>query len=523
MKKAALYATAAVLIGHTALAADKNVDQMQQLYSKIRNIVNITNNEVRPGGTFFVMLSPGIILDPALHPETDNDDRRILDTLIDRTMEPGWIYRPYEATASDIYARVLYNHAAPVFKLPAETQAELDALNAKFYQVKDGKNERTARFEQYLDYLNKYTTAIDNTRTWFNSHPGKLPSATLVNAEQNARDEFYTLGEGGKLSADLQRLREIGSYDPNTWWAQQIDIYQALTEGVIPAKRFPVNLYYPKYQTWLDKSIGWTGISLSQSDLERTTSDGSTSTGGGLGVSWGMFSINASGSGGNSWKNVDVTYSGMKLDFEVTRVNIYRPWMNTGVFYSDAWCWNTSAPDLTPVSSGGAPSKGQQLNGLMPFLATGILLARNVKVTANWSRDINNEFNSTVAGGGGISFGPFSFGGSHSETHHDTYTHGSASGSGLEFKDPQILGYFVEVLPQAPNPNPNLKFTGCKPASTTADASHSPGLSPVAAISAQLKPIDDIKRELQVDQLVIQQSRLPFLFLQNGPGNAATK
>ena len=515
MKTIVSAAAMAVFVACGAHADDKNVEQMKQLYTKIRNIVNVTDNEVRPGGTYLVLLNPGIILDPNLHPDTNDADRLALNSVIDRTMESGWIYRPYSQLTTDVYARILDFHATPDFKLPVATKAELDALNAKLYRTVDGRRVRTEAYNQYQEYLGAYSTAIDVRKAWVNDHPGQIPPSSLTVAEKNARDDYFTLGDGAVFSRQLQRKHEIEAYDPGFWWGELNDAYQAYTDGgATPAKRLPNNLYYPKYATWLDTARSWTNYTISQSDLERTTSDGSTSTGGGLGASWGLFRISGSGSGTKTWNTVDATYTGMTLSFEMTRVNIYRPWMDTTVFYTDAWCWGMGAPDLTPVSTGGDPSKGQQLSGTMPFLPTGILLARNVDVSAKWSRDISNDFTNAVSGGGGISFGPFSFGGSHSEFHHDTYTHGTSSGSGFKFKEAQIIGFFVEVLPRSPNPNPNLKFSACKPAPTppgpaaaTASAETNFGLLP--EIAAQLRK-PELALDGPADPVFLEQNLLRF-------------
>jgi hypothetical protein len=94
----------------------------------------------------------------------------------------------------------------------------------------------------------------------------------------------------------------------------------------------------------------------------------------------------------------------------------------------------------------------------MPFLITGLLLARNVSLTGSWNADLKTTYDSMTRGGASVGWGPFSFGGSYVSSQHNDYHSAQISGSTITFADPQIIGFFVELLPLSPNPAPTLQF-----------------------------------------------------------------
>jgi hypothetical protein len=65
-----------------------------------------------------------------------------------------------------------------------------------------------------------------------------------------------------------------------------------------------------------------------------------------------------------------------------------------------------------------------------------------------------------------VGWGPFSLGGQSVSSEHTDYHQAQITGSTITFADPQIIGFFVEVLPLSPNPSPTLQFPSgsCTPA-----------------------------------------------------------
>lgn len=440
---------------------DPNVAQMKRLYSKMSEVLTVGNNVIRPNGSFLLLASPGYLLDPTLQPDSNVQDRVLLNALIEKTVEPDWIYRPKSELSSEIYRRILTYHQAPEFKLLPEQKAKLDSYNGEIYRkAANGTAEYTIGWSQYLDTRNQYAIALDNSQTWMNLNPGKLLPAVLSNAQKQAKENYFNLGDGARRSVVYQRKREIEAFDPESWWAELTGFFDNNVDEV-GGRPYPRNLYYPKYSNWIKKTGSWTKVSFNQKDFDQTTVNGSTSSGGGLGFSYGLFSVGGSGSGSSDWNKLDTNVSNISVSFEVLRVNIERPWMDTMVFYSNAWRWGCGAIDQPLLSDGGDPSKGQQLTGLMPLLPTGILIARNLNISMAVSQDVRDTINKQSSGGGGVSFGPFRLGGRTSSSSSSTHVKATATGTGVSFDAPQIIGFFTEVLPRTPNPLPSLVFEKC--------------------------------------------------------------
>lgn len=452
-----------VLIGPAAAQEDANVTQMKRLYSKIADVLTVGNNQVRQGGTFLVLTSPGYLLDPKLNPDGNVQDRVRLNALIEKTMEPDWIYRPKTTLTSEVYRKVLTYHQAPEFSLSADLKKSLTDANAEIY-IKNtrGTLEYTAGWTQYMDLHAAYASVIDETQTWMKSNPGQLLPAVMNNKLKKAKEDYYTLGDGARRSALYQRKREWEAFDPEFWWSELQGFFDGNIDDV-GGRPYPRNLYYPKYSSWINKTAKWTRISFSQKDFQQTTINGSTSSGGGLNVTYGLFSVGGSGSGSSDWKKIDQDVSSLAVAFDVMRVNIERPWMDTMVFYSNAWRWGCglSVTDKPVLSNGGDPSKGQQLSGVMPLLPTGVLIGRNLDISVKASKYLQDTVNSQSSGGGSVSFGPFRLGGRSSSSSSSDYIHATATSTGVTFGDAQIIGFFVEVLPATPNPLPNLTFRKC--------------------------------------------------------------
>jgi hypothetical protein len=159
--------------------------------------------------------------------------------------------------------------------------------------------------------------------------------------------------------------------------------------------------------------------------------------------------------------------SGYTISFEAMRVELDRPWMNDFVLQSRAWRWLNSAPlgtDNQNISDGASAADGKTPKGMMPFLPTALLLARNVTLTGGWSGDLRTTYDSHTSAGGSIGWGPFSFGGRTDSSDSSTYRKANVVGNTITFGSPQIIGYFVEVLPATPNPDSSLNWLAAAPA-----------------------------------------------------------
>ena len=135
--------------------------------------------------------------------------------------------------------------------------------------------------------------------------------------------------------------------------------------------------------------------------------------------------------------------------------------MDESVFESNAWKW-LSAKSYTGrfIASGSDAASGKTppTTDIMPFIPTGLLLARRVSLSGNWGSDLATSFSSHTSGGASLGWGPFSFGGRYQSDDASTYHKATAAGNTLSWNAPQIIGFFVQVLPRDPTPSQCYHF-----------------------------------------------------------------
>ncbi len=452
----------ALASAQAAWADDPNVEIMKKLYTKIGQVVGVGSNDPVVGSSFLVLANPGILIDPTIDMST-MQGRHALAASIDKILLPKWIYGATNDTTLNLYQTVLTYKEPPLYTLTdQEKQMLADARSIIF---KDVRNRVYS--DEYKDYTSTkaaLASAIGDVGTYSRANPNQSIPPTLLNSLQDARDAYNLIGQKNKFIGAMATIQTYEALDPFVWWGNLQNQFDFNTEifNNTPSAKFDL---YPSYSNWLDSTRTWTPFTISQQDLERTTSSSQSSVGGGLSAGFGLWSVGADYSHQEQRTYFQLDLSGYSISMELLRVTIDRPWMTSTVFHSHAWKWLASGPygPKALISDGGDAAHGVSPQGLMPFLPTGLLIARKVSMTGTFSHDLTTTFNSQTSGGASIGWGPFSFGGRTNSSQQNTYTKATAAGNSLEFDTPQILGFFVEVLPKVPDVDPSLKFASDQP------------------------------------------------------------
>ena len=140
---------------------------------------------------------------------------------------------------------------------------------------------------------------------------------------------------------------------------------------------------------------------------------------------------------------------------ELMRVTIDRPWMDETVFESQAWKFLAGTPYYNKLISSGANAPSGIAppdSDVMPFLPTGLLLARRVSLSGGWTHDLQTTFHQHTSSGASVGWGPFSFSGRYESDDASSYTEAHVAGNAITWDAPQIIGFFVQVLPKSPQP-----------------------------------------------------------------------
>jgi len=207
---------------------------------------------------------------------------------------------------------------------------------------------------------------------------------------------------------------------------------------------FLASIFYPRYDSWLDGKRSWSNITITQKDLEQTVESHHTETGGGFSASWGLWSV------GGECNNTTDTHN-EKSNLQDLQINIRRdhgrhcpPVDGFARFLKiPTWRWLYGSPVYkTLISDGADATSGTTPTGLMPFLPTSILLARNVTLGASAESKLLDTFHSLTQCGASVGWGPFRLAGRRNQEDSKSYLKANDAGTGIQFAAPQIIGMF---------------------------------------------------------------------------------
>jgi hypothetical protein len=461
--RATLLLTFLVFVSQSQLfGEDPNVEIMKKLFAKIGQVVGVGSNDIVVGTSFLVLANPGIMVDPSLD-MSKLEDRHTLAVSIDKVLLPTWIYGVTNETVLSVYQNVLTYKEPPVYVMtPQEKKMLADARAIIFKDV--NRRIYSDAFKQYQDTRRQLSVALGAVETYRRANPAQSIPAPLLNDVQVAREAYNLIGDRNKMIGAKATIDTYEALDPQVWWG---NLQQQFNDSTELYNNQPSGLYdlFPRYQNWLDKSATWAPFTVTEKQLEQTTSSSQTSVGGGLSVNYGLWSVAGDYNHLEKRTYFQLDVSGYSISMELLRVTLDRPWMASTVFHSRAWKWLDSTPygPESLISDGGDAVHGVTPHGIMPFLPTGLLLAKNVSITGSWSNDLKTTYESQTSGGGSIGWGPFSVGGRTNSSEASTYTKAKAAGNTITFTSPQIIGFFAEVLPKSPNRDPKLKFPSDNP------------------------------------------------------------
>lgn len=200
---------------------------------------------------------------------------------------------------------------------------------------------------------------------------------------------------------------------------------------------------------------GWTKFSFNSSDYESHSKSSSNRWGGGAGLNLGFFNIGGTAGGSNSSFRSTYNAESFNLTFEMCEVPIVRPWMSTAFLKSKAWRFDESNPDTNGayLSNGGNPP---HRDSILPAIPTSMVFVRNLFLQFNESSGFYNSMQSSVKGGGYLSWGPFAMGGSYKSSNSSTDFGFHHNGQGITIDGMQVIGFRCHLLPKSPNPSSSI-------------------------------------------------------------------
>ena len=208
---------------------------------------------------------------------------------------------------------------------------------------------------------------------------------------------------------------------------------------------------------------GWMSYTLN-SNSTQTSSNSHFSSSASAGWSIPIFGYRGSSSTDTEKSSGTASSSqNLVISCELMTVTIERPWLNDLLFKANDWHmngekagWVSKADALDPAKSLAA-AKEQEKTGrpseLLPIIPTAFVVAKNVKITGNWSSsDKSSLHEATTSSSDSWNFGPFysSPRSSSSSSDDESSSNSSFDGETLSIPDMQIVAWINELVPFCP-------------------------------------------------------------------------
>ncbi|HEV7774769.1 MAG TPA: hypothetical protein VGO48_15920 [Conexibacter sp.] len=434
------------------MADEGNVTLFKQLYSKLAEALSVGTPNAAPGQNYISLCNPGILLDPRLDLARNVNDQATWSGILDNVPEPNWVYTATNTSIASIYEQILEGKELPSIELTRTQQAQLRAAQEV---VMNDRFEPTPRYNAYVRYEAEYQTALTAyaTAQVDSANTGRpIPPATL-NALNRARANWNTFGFRGQIETARATIANLEALNPNPWWEALRNRFMNAAAG----RTFEPSTTYPEYG-WFIGEAGWTEFTFTQEDVTRQETSSAVGGGGGVSAGWGLWRVSGSAEYSKETRTSSSDTTGISISMDLMRATIQRPWIDPLVFRAHTWRWGQGAVLHGDQISNGAFVPGEERAGLMPLLPTGVIVARNLVIEGQFSHEDQTIVQEALRTEMSVGWGPFSISGHYNQSRGSAVSHGNVEATGMSNPDPQILGFFCDVLPLCPSPDPSLPW-----------------------------------------------------------------
>ena len=436
------------------MADETNVVLLEKLYSKLADALAVGTPSAMPGQNYLALCNPGILLEPTLD-LTRVANQATWSAILDNIPEPNWVYAPTNSATADAYKDVLEGKELPIVELTDKQKEQLENAREVLFDV---EGEPSIRYRRYVEYESKYYTALTAylTARATSANTGASMPPGVEGALNRTSGEWNTFGHRAEVENAQATINNLQQLNPNRWWKALEDRYSNNTvEG--PSGKFHPVTTYPGYPSFMGET-GWTSFSFNQADVANQANSSAVSAGGGVSASWGLWRVSASANYSKETSYSSSNATNMVVSMEMMRATLLRPWLDPLVFRAQAWRFSQAMFPNQLISSGTFIPGQMPANTLMPLLPTGVLIARNVSISGTFSHEDQTKIAEAAGGETSVGWGPFAISGHYNQSSSSDVSHASTTNTSIANQDAQIIGFFCDVLPMSPNPDPRLHW-----------------------------------------------------------------
>lgn len=205
---------------------------------------------------------------------------------------------------------------------------------------------------------------------------------------------------------------------------------------------------YPS--NWYENDDMYTSIKIDGSSMKDQSSSKCLSVGGEASLNVGIFSGSASAEHKKEEAHSDseTNISGIQLD--IAAVRIERSWLNETLFALDGW--KIAGHGKGHISDGTfVTEEGKKHNeGIMPLIPKYMLIARNITLTGEFSKDIQDRMSKETTANTSIGVGPFKAKGHVESNEKEENVEANCDKSSITIVTPQVIGYISSIVKMSP-------------------------------------------------------------------------
>lgn len=451
--------------------ADREQKVLSSLYDRLLDAV--TYSPDGKTGAFSkqdicFQMAKNLVLDPAdfkdmLSPSNPNGDMNaaaVFSDMVDAVPKVGPLWVDSGQRLSDAYRDIVKganSKTQPDEKQKAIYQQAYAFLNT-VTETKDFKGNQKKKVDPsdiaiaYDEAQAAYLTAVSGYRTAYNGYD--------LDKKEDQRG-WNAVAPGLQLTLDQAWNKWGRSGKAEVEEAQNAlasTINDAVRHAIAEAQRLVSDENYfapiaggrpwlPSYAlpgSWADPTSKASKLHFSSAYLNKTESKSAHEYSAAAKASWGLWHAEGEVSGKHEESNSHLDAQNLTLDAELIAVSIRRPWFNPLLFTMKSWFVNGYSKD--GISNGNV----NDLKGALPLIPTGFVVARNVKITADFSEEDKKFVANTIATKASGGWGPFSISGG--------YAHGSSTdnfqskfdGASLLLPGLQLIAWISAITPPSP-------------------------------------------------------------------------
>ncbi len=454
------------------MTPEKEKQVLESLYDRLFDAVTYSpDGKVAPWhkDTTFIQFAKNIVLNPddfknMFNPSNPNGSMttaELFSAMVDALPNTDAMWSDSGQKISDVYGSII--RGANSTGTPIQSQQDIYDQAFNFLNIEKTTKDFTGAEKTttepspiaiaYDDAQAAYVTAVGGYRTAYNGYDlSKTEDQRAWNAVapglQLALDQAWNKWtRAGKAEVEQAQNALVSTINDAVKHVIAESLKMINDQHQLAPSTPGGNPWLPSYAlptNWYTDEIKGSKLTLKSSDLNKTASTSATQYAAEASGSWGLWHASGGVSGSSENQTSHMDAENLTLEAELINVTIKRAWFNPLILKMQAWFMNG-------VKRGGiSNAQIENLTGLMSIIPTGFVIAKNVKITADFSSEDKSFVSKSISTHASGGWGPFSVSGSYSHSSSKSKYSAKFNGGTLEIPGLQLIAWINSIMPVSP-------------------------------------------------------------------------